>query len=190
MAANLANLSNLLSSTTLTDTASNDISWLRYSSNDIRSIRSLPSKANIGLFTPAITPPPGSPGANVDPFEPFGRAMGNFQQNIRHVPYVPAAGQGLIDVHTKLAPSCSVIVVFICVVEAGQGTMSGVRCQVKFAEDLAKWVKSWNLRMPLVLVKMGATGASLHVDGYSSEMACRAYSLGTLDRIAGAIFKG
>lgn len=61
------------------------------------------------LLSPAI---PG-PDPNLDPFEPFGRALSYFHPKVRHVPYVPA--NGMRDIHREFLAEAGAVVVVIAV---------------------------------------------------------------------------
>lgn len=90
--------------------------FVRSSGTTLEGLRSLPSKLNLVLFTPAV-PPAGNyddtrAEPRIDPFEPLGRALSEHHKRIRHVPYVPNIG--ITQTHLAFLQCAGAVVVVVC----------------------------------------------------------------------------
>ena len=168
-----------------------EVQWAMRCQTEIDTICHLARSANVVLFTPVVTPLVSATGHVTDAFEPLGRCLSNHHSRIRHVPYVSATSDGFTATHAMFVRQAAVVVVVVCILDDGYSkNLSGVaRHQAKFAEDLAEWARSWSIKVPMVLVKIGRRAVGEDVRGHVNELLCRTYSISNLEMIANALFQ-
>ena len=171
--------------------------FTRTSPKALATIRNLPKKANIVLFTPVIIPVNDTDYATnptTDPFEPLGRALSSHHSRIRHVPYI--AQTGFTDTHNEIARRADAVVTVIC--EPDRQKQVSVTNQMEFAEaaldafcgdDDGDDVDG----VPFVLVQLVGATDQLEVDeNFETVVRCTRGGGGVAGQnaVAHAIFKG
>ncbi|KAK3696291.1 hypothetical protein LTR37_018027, partial [Vermiconidia calcicola] len=164
----------------------------RASAANLDALRSLPRAASILLFTPVIVPAgreePVEDHRNMDPFEPFGRALSRHHKRIRHVPYVTKVG--FTDVHEGFISQADAVITVVC--EPDRGKNESMSDQMDFAEQALDALegKEANASHALVLVQCGEDEFRPPVDAsFMNVIESTTYNPEIAKYIAKAIFK-
>lgn len=173
-------------------------SFFRRNSFDIAAFDSLTEDDNLMLFTPAV---PNLTGEDMDPFEPFGRALAAYHKRVKHVPYTKDGFTGLHQAFLAYAGA-----VIIAIVEPmNYGDLSGqekqeaqlsLRLQGRFGKTVLKSLADSGTAKPVILVICTAAnsitegGIRPDPDAFGTVLCMKGYDAATLVQAAHTIFEG
>lgn len=149
------------------------------------------------LFSPAI---PNPTVGNMDPFEPFGKALAQHHQRVMHVPYVPQ--DGLVDFHKLMLNHASAAIIVIA--EPAESTEAdskllpkhSLKKQLIFVDALLKERAKLSDEVPLILIIVitttdlwkelsGLRDLSQNID---TVLRASSYDDATLEKLAKMVF--
>lgn len=175
----------------------------------IHAFRTIPGNGTVLLLTPVVQHPltSGLQDENVDPFEPFGRALSQHHKKIRHVPYLP--GKNLSETHMEFLQRSSAVIMVCCEPTSSLQSASQVSSrspsldaqvfngQRRVASQVHQVLQarpgqgSEHKDVALIAVGTGPPGCLLDqgigFDGFSTVAYCP-YETGAMEQVAGMLY--